>query len=125
MTSLLILAHLLPTPLWELLHWPVNSDPNGGYGFWSGIAGSFLVGGGIATYWHKHNCHEHRCLRLSWHPDSDGHPICRVHHKDHPSKGWFRADRSHPRHASEKKRQRGAQAKRDRERPTPARPSTL
>lgn len=35
----------------------------------------------------RHNCHEHHCLRMSWHPDKDGHPVCKKHHPDHPSRG--------------------------------------
>lgn len=98
----MILAHILPTWLWEITHWPVNSAANGGYGFFSGIAGSFLVGGGIGVWWSKHNCHIHRCPWLSWHPGDDGHPYCKIHHKDHPSTGFgfWRIDRNHPRHAS-------------------------
>lgn len=81
-----------------------------GYQFWSGVEGAIQAAGEKALYaaafltlwWRKHNCHEHRCWRLSWHTDSDGHPICKAHHPDHPSRGWFRSDRRHPRHASQK-----------------------
>ena len=63
----------------------------------------------------RHNCHEHHCLRMSWHPDKDGHPVCKKHHPDHPSRGlrWaivhFFAtgelgDHSHPRHVAGKRR---------------------
>lgn len=74
-----------------------------GYQFWSGIGSDFsevtlLIG--VLVFYVKHNCHEHRCLRLSWHPDSEGHPVCKRHHPDHPSRGWLRTDRSHPRHAA-------------------------
>lgn len=87
-----------------------------GYQFWSGIGSDIgqvtlitMLAAAIATFWHKHNCHEHGCLRLSWHPDTDGHPVCKVHHEDHPSRGLWWAikhfvrtrevgDRSHPRH---------------------------
>lgn len=66
-----------------------------------------------SAWWHKHNCHEHHCLRLSWHPDEDGHPVCKKHHPDHPSRGLWWAikhffktgefgDQSHPRHAKNK-----------------------
>jgi hypothetical protein len=64
-----------------------------------------MVGGifsGLASFWLKHNCHEHGCLRLSWHPDEDGHPVCKPHSKDHPSRGWFRSDKEHPRHRKAK-----------------------
>jgi hypothetical protein len=84
----------LPT-LWH----PLSGN---GYQFWSGIAGATAIFSGIWLLWVKHNCHEHRCLRLSWHPDSAGHPVCKVHHPDHPARSWFRSDRSHPRHALQK-----------------------
>jgi hypothetical protein len=45
---------------------------------------------GIALWVFKHNCHEHRCLRLSWHPDGTGHPVCKRHHSEHPSEGFVR-----------------------------------
>ena len=82
----------LPT-LWH----PLSGQ---GYQFWSGIAGSFVMSGGIFVFWSKHNCHEHRCPWLSWHPDADGHPVCKKHHGDHPSLGWLRSDRRHKRHAA-------------------------
>jgi hypothetical protein len=73
------------------------------YNLHSGILGQIVllggVGSAIGVFWHKHNCHEHRCLRLSWHNDAEGHPVCKVHHPEHPAKGWFRSDRKHPRHA--------------------------
>ena len=76
------------------------------YNFWSGsfsdVGEITLVAGAIGLYY-KANCHEHRCLRLSWHKDADSHPVCKVHSKDHPSRGWFRTDRQHPRHATQKK----------------------
>jgi hypothetical protein len=71
-----------------------------GYQLWSGIMGATAIFSGILLFWHKHNCHEHHCLRLGWHPDPEGHLVCKVHHGDHPSRGWFRTDRSHPRHAT-------------------------
>lgn len=81
-----------------------------GYQFFSGIGSSIsewaTLWVAISVYLYKHNCHEHRCLRLSWHPDADGKLICKRHHPDHPSKGWFRTDRSHPRHAAAKKKLR-------------------
>lgn len=51
-----------------------------------------------AGAYHKVNCHEHGCLRMSWHQDNEGHPVCKVHHPDHPATGWFRTDRGHPQH---------------------------
>lgn len=97
-----IIATIVPS-LHDLLH-PLGGE---GYQFWSGIGSDFgqitLIGTFVAIgigAWHQVNCHEHRCLRLAWHKDSDGHPVCKVHHEDHPAKSWFRSDRSHPRHAS-------------------------
>lgn len=50
----------------------------------------------LGTTWYFHNiCHEPMCFRKAWHPDEDGHPVCKVHSKDHPAKGWFRKDNSH------------------------------
>lgn len=71
-----------------LPHWfwhPLNGQ---GYQFWSGIAsdaGELTLITGIAmllaTFWRHHNCHVHRCPRLSWHPHpAHGHPVCRRHH---------------------------------------------
>ncbi len=88
-----------------------------GYQFWSGFGGSFVFtlgfGSIIAGFWHHHNCHEHGCLRLSWHPDKDGHPVCKKHHEDHPSRGFgwdiknfirtgHWGDHNHPRHRAKK-----------------------
>jgi hypothetical protein len=87
------------------------------YNLWSGSVSDiseitliFAVSSGVVMMWRKHNCHEHRCWRLSWHPDEDGHPVCKKHHPDHPSRGlwwaikhWVKTrefgDHSHPRHA--------------------------
>ena len=112
---LLAAHHHLPllgmtwTELWDV-------TDGEGYAFWSGFGSDLgevtlvgLVATGIGTFWHKHNCHEHRCLRLSWHPDENGHPVCKKHHKDHPSRGLWWAikhfvktgqlgDHDHPRH---------------------------
>lgn len=58
-----------------------------GYQFWSGVGSDFgelVLLGVFVTFWRHHNCHVHRCWRLSWHPHPDhGHPVCRVHHPDH------------------------------------------
>ena len=73
---------LLALPHW--FHWA----DHGGYNFVSGpladitlltaFVGSFLL------FWHRHNCHVHRCLRLSWHPHPvHGHPVCKRHHPDY------------------------------------------
>ncbi len=69
---------LLALPHW--LRWP----DNGGYNFVSGpLADITLLTafvGWLAIFWHKHNCHVHRCWRLSWHPHPDhGHPVCKKH----------------------------------------------
>lgn len=71
------------------------------YNLWSSEWGGVLFKLWIAVLVLKHlNCHEHHCLRLSWRKDQDGHPICKRHHPDHPSRGWLRTDRRHPRHAA-------------------------
>lgn len=62
-----------------------------------------IVALGIGA-WDKVNCHEHGCPRISWHKDKDGHPICKVHHPDHPAEAWFKSDKSHPRHRLNKNR---------------------
>lgn len=67
-------------PLWD-----------GGYQFWSGIGsdiGEVLIFGGLVAFYHRHNCHVHKCWRLSWHPHPEhGHPVCRKHHPDHKKIG--------------------------------------
>lgn len=92
--------------MWWLAH-PLGGL---GYQFFSGIGSSIsewlTVLVAITVYVYHHNCHEHRCLRLSWHADEDGHPVCKKHHPDHPSRGWFRTNRTHPRHAARKRKER-------------------
>lgn len=73
---------LLGLPHW--LRWP----DNGGYNFVSGpLADITLLTafvGWLLIFWHKHNCHIHRCWRLSWHPHPvHGHPVCKKHHPDY------------------------------------------
>lgn len=94
-------------PVHNLLH-PLEGW---GYQWWSGIGSDIgevtiatSVIAGIGTFWFKHNCHIHRCWRLSWHPDKEGHPICKIHHEDHPAKSWFRSDKNHPRHSRNNKK---------------------
>ena len=57
-----------------------------GYQFWSGIGsdlGEVTLIGLVLVWWHSHNCHVHKCWRLSWHPHPDhGHPVCKHHHPD-------------------------------------------
>jgi hypothetical protein len=54
-----------------------------GYQFWSGIGSGSPILAAAFVWWHHHNCHVHRCWRLSWHPHPDhGHPVCRRHHPD-------------------------------------------
>jgi len=58
-----------------------------GYQFWSGIGsdiGEVAILGALVAFWSKHNCHVHRCWRLSWHPSKKygGHVVCRHHHED-------------------------------------------
>lgn len=58
----------------------------GWYNFWSGIAGSFLIGA-VAWFlgWYiHHTCHDsRRCLRLGRYPAAGGlFRLCRHHHPD-------------------------------------------
>ena len=62
-----------------------------GYQFWSGIAsdiGEITLLGAIGMWWTTHNCHVHKCWRLSWHTHPISmHPVCKKHHPEHPSNG--------------------------------------
>lgn len=73
-----------------LLH-PLNGL---GYQFFSGIGSSIsewaTLTVALGVYLYHHNCHQHRCLRTSWHPGRDGHPYCKRHHLEHPSEGVIR-----------------------------------
>lgn len=54
-----------------------------GYQFWSGIGSGSPVFVALLVFWRHHNCHVHRCPRLSWHPHPEhGHPCCRRHHPE-------------------------------------------
>ena len=73
---------LLALPHW--LHWPDGS----GYNFVSGPLADITIftafAGWLILFWRKHNCHVHRCWRLSWHPHPvHGHPVCKRHHPDY------------------------------------------
>lgn len=62
-----------------------------GYQFWSGIAGSFVLGGGMwaaaLTHYRRHVCQAPRCLRLGRHRTADGlHYLCGRHHPDLPDR---------------------------------------
>ena len=68
---------------WSYFH-PLHGT---GYQFWSGIgsdAGEITLIGALVAIWSKHNCHVHRCWRLSWHPSEKygGHVVCRHHHEE-------------------------------------------
>lgn len=72
---------LLPSWLYHVLDWPMNTGPNGGYNFWSGIGSGSPLLLGCALWWRRHNCHVKGCWRLQWHVHPDhGHPVCRRHH---------------------------------------------
>jgi hypothetical protein len=62
-----------------------------GYEFWSGIGsdvGELTILGLVAVWWRTHNCHIHRCGRISWHPHPvHGHPVCRKHYPNHTEVG--------------------------------------
>ena len=75
---------MLAASIHYVVHWPTQ----GGYNFVSGpLADITLVTafvGSLLLFWHRHNCHVHRCLRLSWHPHPvHGHPVCKRHHPDY------------------------------------------
>jgi len=58
-----------------------------GYQFWSGIAGSFVLGGGIwvgsATLLRRHNCHVKGCMRIGRLPVAGTHyVVCNKHHPE-------------------------------------------
>lgn len=64
-----------------------------GYNFWSGIGsdvGEVTLIIGLGVFLVRHNCHQHRCWRMSWHEGPDGHPVCKRHHPEHPSEGFSR-----------------------------------
>jgi hypothetical protein len=73
-----------------------------GYQFFSGIGSSISEWASvivlISVYLYHHNCHKHHCWRIAWHPGPDGHPVCRVHHEDHPRKGTRLAHWLHQQH---------------------------
>jgi hypothetical protein len=74
---------LVVASLHHVLHWPTQ----GGYNFVSGpLADITLVTAFLGTLYlwlRTHNCHVHRCWRLSWHPHPvHGHPVCKKHHPD-------------------------------------------
>jgi hypothetical protein len=62
-----------------------------GYQFWSGIGsdvGEVTILGLVLVWWRTHNCHIHRCWRISWHPHPvHGHPVCRKHYPNHKQVG--------------------------------------
>lgn len=92
------MSTVLPIWLYHIVDWPMNTGPNGGYNFWSGIGSGSPVLVAVGVFLRKHNCHEHGCPKLGWHADAEGFVKCKVHHPDHPALGWFRSDRRHPRH---------------------------
>jgi hypothetical protein len=66
---------------------PLNGN---GYQFWSGIGSDLGELSILITilafawaWWTTHNCHVHKCPRISWHPHPDhGHPVCKRHHPE-------------------------------------------
>lgn len=87
---------------------------------WLTLFGLISIFGGVVAWYTKHECHEHGCLRPSWHPDESGHPVCKKHHPDHPSRGfWWDfknflrtghwGDENHPRHSAAKAAAREAE----------------
>jgi hypothetical protein len=79
--------HDLLGPLYPVIDWPMNTGKNGGYNFWSGIAGQSAIGYFLLK-WRSINCAAPRCLRIGRHPTADGqHHLCRIHHPDLPRMG--------------------------------------
>lgn len=84
-----------------------------GYGFWSGIAGSFLTslltGSGMWTgmfmwWWHS-RCDTPRCLRKGKYKTADGHhKQCRVCHPDLPDHKPTRDEIHRMHHAAKEQR---------------------
>lgn len=88
--------------IWQIVNSPYIAHPLGycagtpvqirdcrGYNLWSGIVsdiGEITLVGGVLTlvvgFWSHHNCHQKGCPWLSWHPDENGHPVCKKHHSD-------------------------------------------
>lgn len=109
-TAALILAGLFVefvVPSWMFYPLGVCTGKACGYQWWSGIAGSFLLGGGIwsgigMAYWH-HQCHAPACLRLGKHPTADGtHRLCARHHPDLPDDRKSTLSEIHERHHAAK-----------------------
>src|SRR5581483_189546 len=74
--------HFISVDLFHPLHMTSQS-----YAFWSGIAGSFVLGGGIwvgsATLLRRHNCHVKGCMRIGRLPVAGTHyVVCNKHHPE-------------------------------------------
>lgn len=83
---MLALALFFLHPLGACSSGPTH-DPCLGYNFWSGIAGSFILGGGIwvgaITALRHRNCHVRGCWRIGRHPvEGTSFVVCRKHHPD-------------------------------------------
>ena len=58
-----------------------RDESGAAYGFWSGFGGSipdFLILGGLATLYRKHNCHVQGCPRIGRH-QAGPYIVCRRH----------------------------------------------
>jgi len=65
-----------------LLHVLGVDDASGRwYLFWSGAGADLGYMAIFGGFWHKHNCHQARCWRLSRHV-VDGTPWCNKHHEE-------------------------------------------
>lgn len=77
---------ILPDPVYHVIDWPMNTGPDGGYNFWSGIAGQSIVGYALVSL-RRVNCSAPWCFRVGRHPSADGlHKFCRKHHPELPSR---------------------------------------
>jgi hypothetical protein len=55
--------------------WPLDPLHGDGYQFWSGIGSGSPIFVAVGVFWHRHNCHERRCLRMVRH----GKTRCKKH----------------------------------------------
>lgn len=60
------------------LHTPLNPLRGDGYQAWSGILSGGPWVAGIGMFWHRHNCHQPRCLRVVRH----GNTHCPRHRQE-------------------------------------------
>lgn len=80
------LHQVLPDSVYHIVDWPMSSGPNGGYNFWSGIAGQSVIAYMVVS-WRHVNCSAPWCFRIGKNASADGvHHFCRKHHPDLPNR---------------------------------------